>query len=161
MQNALQAALVATGVAKPVTQNEMIWRVVKQDQPCDYLHIAKRTGIAATNVASLLGQMEKRDMVFSRGSKGGGPRGTRKEYTTDMETFKLLPLPKPSPLRAELEKRIGADPRLPVTIVTQPAPTVSLDLTVRSSPQAQIDALTVSEARELWGVLDRMFGPAR
>ena len=136
MQNALQAALVATGVVTHIPQNEQIWRVVREDQPCDYTHIAKRTGLKATNVSSLLGAMEKRGMVHSRGAKGKGSRGTRREYMTDLDTFELLPPPKPG-LRDMLIDRVHSS---------------------KQGAQATIDALTVAEARELWGILNRMFG---
>lgn len=159
MQNTLQAALVATGVAKSMSQSEQIWRVVKDDQPCDYTHIAKRTGIKDTNVSSLLGTLEKRGMVHSRGAKGKGPRGTRREYMTDMEEYDILPLPKPG-LREKLIERICPVPDLDSLTVMAPVPRLTLDepRVHSSSAQARVDSLTVAEARELWGILNRMFG---
>lgn len=147
MQNALQAALVSTGVATPITQKEQIWRVVKQDQPTNYKHIAKRTGLPETTVSSLLCDMERRVMVYSRGGPGAGPRGTRKEYLTELSTYESLPLPTAKPgLREMLIERLGPD---------APAPRVH-----SSTPSAQstADGLTVAQARELWLILNKMFG---
>ena len=71
---------------------------------------------------------------------------------TDLDTFELLPPPKPG-LRDMLIERICPEE-------APPSPGVDIDRVHSSKPwaQAKIDALTVAEARELWGILNKMFG---
>lgn len=155
LTNALQAALINSGVAKPMTQAEQIWNVVKQDQPCSYKHIAKRTGIKASSVSSILCSMEKRDMVFSRGAKGNGPIGTLKEYLTLLPKYQRLAVSKPT------------SPTKPATPPAPPAPGVNID-TVHSAQTKPVvrltrqvvdfDRLTIGEAREMYQRLKEMFG---
>lgn len=143
--NALQSALIETGLARPMTQTEQIWNVVKQDQPCNYRHIAKRTGLAESSVSSVLCQMEQRGMVYSRGAKGDGPNGSRKEYLTDMEKYQLLP--KPSHVAKYINDYLNGKDVTKQTNVATSKPTSPIDL----------DALTIREAKALYQQLKELF----
>lgn len=146
--NALQSALIETGLARPMTQTEQIWNVVKQDQPCNYRHIAKRTGLVESSVSSLLCQMEQRGMVYSRGAKGDGPNGSRKEYLTDMETYKLLPRPNQT-AKFINDYLNGKD-------VTKQAKVTPATTTHPASP-IDLDSLTIREAKALYQQLKELF----
>lgn len=152
-QTNLQAALINAGVAKPVTQMEQIWRVVKQDQPCNYKHVIKRTGLPESTVSSILCSMEKRAMVYSRGSKGNGPKGTAKEYLTEMANYERLAAPpKPSgPTGVNIDKVHRANVT-PVT--TSEKPKVVVHLTRKT---VDLDQLTIGEAKALYHQLKEMF----
>lgn len=147
--NALQSALINAGVAQPITQMEQIWNVVKQDQPCDYTHIAKRTGISQSSVSSILCTMEKRDMVFSRGAKGKGPYGSRKEYSTLLTQYRRLPTPESIGINIDKAHRANVTP-----VTTSEKPKVVVHLTRKT---VDLDQLTIGEARALYLKLKEMF----
>lgn len=135
----LQQAIANIGLVRKQTQMERVWNVVKQDQPCTYTHVAKRTSLAESSVSSILCQMEKRGMVYSRGAKGGGPKGTRKEYLTDQQAYIKMPPVKPKPA-----ERPAPTP----VVLTRPA-----QLTASS-----LDQMTIAQARDLWHTLNKLFG---
>ena len=134
----MKTAMVSAGFKAP-TQMETVWRAVKEMQPVGYEAIARRTGIKSSGVSSILSDMEKRGMVYSRGARGKGPAGKSKEYLTDADTYVRLS---------------------PIGTVTKPvAPATAAPATQARMPaQEQIDVLTVAQARELWVILNRMFG---
>ena len=155
LNTALREAL---NLKKP-TQMETIWRCVKEMQPVNYVKISNRVAIKASSVSSLLCVMEKRGMIYSRGGPGKGPNGKCKEYMTDLTDYKLMRAgyvqPKPTPKKVisitlNKDKRTDSPNVQPVSNSdTQPQHTNAF---------AQVDALTVAQARELWGILNKMFG---
>ena len=151
LRNALQDAILKAELAKPMSQMEIVWRCVKEMQPVDYKAVMKRTKLVQGIVSTTLSQMEKRGMVYSRGAKGDGFSGTRKEYLTDLPEYKRLPDPdkktdRPYVQPAPTPKRV---------IHIKPVQTVQ---NVTQSNTLDVDKLTIAEARALWAKLDRMFG---
>lgn len=132
-----------------MSQMEQIWRVVKQDQPCSCKHVMKRTGLPESSVSSILCNMEKRNMVFSRGAKGDGPSGKRKEYLTELETYRRLPAPKPVGVNIDSIHRANVTP-----VTTSEKPKVVVHLTRKT---VDLDQLTIGEAREIYRKLKEMF----
>lgn len=158
LQNALQAAILNNGLAKPMSQQEIIWRAVKEMQPVKYHAIAKRTGIRPENVSSLLGQMEKRSMVYSRGAKGNGPTGVAREYLTDADTYKLLPKPDKKTSRPYVQPAPKPKTVIHLTKTTPVSVQTVQDVTQSNLLANNVDALTIAQARELWAILNKMFG---
>lgn len=149
LRNALQDAIFKAELAKPMSQMEIVWRCVKEMQPVDYRAVMKRTKLPQGIVSTTLSQMEKRGMVYSRGAKGDGFSGTRKEYLTDLPEYKRLPNPDnqtPYVRPAPTPKRV---------IHIKPVQTVQ---NVTQSNTLDVDKLTIAEARQLWAKLDKMFG---
>lgn len=157
LQNALQAAILGNGLAKKPTQMETIWLAVKDMQPVNYNGVAKRTKLPLSSVSSILCDMEKRGMIYSRGGPGKGPSGKAREYCTDFKEYTYLkhapqfvPPKKVVSISLNKDKRVDGLNATPVSkIDTQPQHTNALTL---------VDALTVAQARELWAILNKMFG---
>lgn len=151
LRNALQDAIIKAELAKPMSQMEIVWRCVKEMQPVDYKAVMKRTKLPQGIVSTTLSQMEKRGMVYSRGAKGDGFSGTRKEFLTDMDTYKRLPVPDNQTSRPYVQP----EPKPKRVIHIKPVQTVQ---NVTQSNTLDVDKLTIAEARQLWAKLDRMFG---
>lgn len=162
-------ALVAAGVAAKPTQMQLIWQAVKEAMPngITSAKLAKRlSALPQGNVASLLSQMEKRGMVYTRDTKGNGPKGTAKEYLTDMPAYQQLPLPQVFKAKEAARKRKYRRDEAPA-LAPRPAPTptpyivgdvrvVTLDAVL-----TMVDELTLSEARQLYATLDKLFGKGK
>lgn len=156
LQTALQAAIIGNGLAKKPTIMETVWRCVKDMQPCSYVDITKRTGIPQNSVSTTLSQLEKRNMIYSRGAKGNGFTGTRKEYFTDLAEYKRQKLPKmPLPDKQTARPIVAKK----VIHLTKPTPVQTVqDVTQSNVLSLNVDSLTIAQARELWVILNKMFG---
>ena len=90
--NEITQALMAAGVAMP-TSTEQVWRYVKENPGCSAKAAVKALPhIPATSVSSLLGQMEKREMVYSR--VDATERHAFNRYYTDDAVYTPRPWPK-------------------------------------------------------------------
>jgi len=147
----LQLALAEKLGAKKPTQMETIWRCVKEMQPVNYRDVTKRTNLPTSSVSSILCDMAKRGMVYTRGGPGKGPTGTVNEYMTDMQSYKLLPTPKPGYVQ-------------PAPVRKEPQPEADKQTTSPNVPRViirkvvNLDDLTIGEAKALYRQLKEMFG---
>ncbi len=149
----LQLALAEKlGVKKP-TQMETIWRCVKEMQPVNYRLVGQRTGLPFSSVSSLLCDMEKRGMVYTRGGPGKGVMGTVKEYMVpeEMVSYKLLPVYTLTPK----DKKTTSPYVQPAPTPVEPQPKTVLHI---HRTKVNLDDLTIREARDLYQQLKTMFG---
>jgi hypothetical protein len=139
--NAMTEAFIAAG-AKAPTIAQRVWRIIKDEPGLTQSQMFKRLpAIAKGSISSQLHLMEKRGMVYVKGTKGGGPTGTSKAYYTDLDHYERLPLPKGNGKTAE------------------PAPAPALGLAPPTTAKKfDLDGLTIGEARALYKQLKEMFG---
>jgi hypothetical protein len=137
--NAMTEAFISAGVKAP-TIAERLWRIIKDEPGLTANQLHKRMpAIKVGSISSQLHLMETRGMVYVKGTKGQGPKGTAKAYYTDMETFQRLPAPKPT------------------THMPAPAPAATPDISQPTGFVFDLDNLTIREARELYLKLKEMF----
>lgn len=137
--NAMTEAFIKAG-AKVPTIAERLWRTIKEEPGLTAAQLHKRhTAIPRGSVSSQLAMMEQRGMVYVKGTKGQGPRGTTKAYYTDMETYQRLPAPERTTHQAP--------PPAPAAETNRQVVDVSIDL----------DSLTIREARALYLKLKELF----
>ena len=140
--NAMTEAFISAGVRAP-TIAERLWRIIKDEPGLTFSQLCKRLpAIKVGSISSQLHLMETRGMVYVKGTKGQGPKGTAKAYYTDMDTFQRLPAPKPT-----THKPAPA----PATTTTTP------DISQPTGNVFDLDSLTIREARELYLKLKEMF----
>lgn len=90
--NAITQAMMAAGLPVP-TSTEQVWRYVKDNPGCSTKAAVKALPhIPSTSVGSLLGQMEKREMVYSRVDATASHAFNR--YYTDDAVYTPRPWPK-------------------------------------------------------------------
>ena len=160
----MAAALAEAGVIKTLpSQREMIWRVVKEATPkggATAREVSRRlSSIPPASISSMLSDMERRGMVYSRGTKGYGPSGKAKQYLTDEERYDLLPAPKyPAPPAAPAKSRKAGN-------VPSSAPPPTLPADPAADPVALVqqimEYMTLAQLRELHRKLERMFNDKR
>jgi hypothetical protein len=137
--NAMTEAFISAGVKAP-TIAERLWRIIKDEPGLTASQMQKRLpAIKVGSISSQLHLMETRGMVYVKGTKGQGPKGTAKAYYTDMDTFQRLPAPKPT------------------THKPAPAPAATPDISRVAGFVFDLDNLTIREARELYLKLKEMF----
>ena len=150
--NSMTEAFIRAG-AKAPTIAERLWRIIKDEPGLTANQLQKRMpAIKVGSISSQLHLMETRGMVYVKGTKGQGPKGTAKAYYTDMERYERLPVPKPS-------KAPVKEPAVPpIAPVKHPDPFLFDLCSPRGSTFAlDLDNLTIREARELYLKLKEMF----
>jgi len=148
LTNSLTAALVNVGLAKKPTQYEILWRFVKNEPGLTSAKLAVKTGLPRPTVNSGLSQMEKRAIVYTKGTKGFGYTGTAKAYYTDLDAYKLLPMPK-----VDAPKKFAPPASFPPADAAK-AGTVQ----PAQAPTAfDLESLTIADARRLYNQLKGMF----
>ena len=137
--NAMTEAFISAGVKAP-TIAERLWRIIKDEPGLTATQMQKRMpAIKVGSISSQLHLMEQRGMVYVKGTKGQGPKGTAKAYHTDMERYERLPVPVPT--------------KAPVKVPIEPVSAPKGD----DWPAFDLDNLTIREARELYLKLKGMF----
>lgn len=147
--NAMTLALATAGVAVP-TVKERIWRVIKEQPGLTARQISRlMPAVAAGTISSQLFLLEKAELIYVKGTKGQGPRGTTKAYYTDHDKFVK---PERWPHNGST-KGNGTNPA-PLIAYAPPAPAPA------PAPKTRIDvdSLTLAEARTLYNQLKEFFG---
>jgi hypothetical protein len=142
--NQISSALVAAGVKVPC-QSRRIWNYLKDHPQLTTKRISQALSINVGSVSSLLAQMAKQNRAESKlmlRSTPGGGMCKRAHWEALGDNYDAPP------------RRVAPVVALPKAIAHTPAP---------NKPGAQdiVNALTVAQARELWEVLNRMFGGNR
>jgi hypothetical protein len=146
--NAMTEAFIRAG-AKAPTIAERLWRIIKDEPGLTATQMQKRLpAIKVGSISSQLSLMETRSMVYVKGTKGQGPKGTAKAYYTDMERYERLPAPKPTTHMPAPAPAATPDISQPLACVPQSAP---------AGDVFDLDSLTIREARALYLKLKEMF----
>lgn len=151
--NAMTRALKTSGLQLP-TQNERIWRTIKDHPGLTAVALAPKVGIKVVNVSSLCGAMVKRGMLEVRKEplrvRSGLGFHMRNVLVyrvhPRMESYELLPLPLPQDKKAKVANVTPTHTAKQVTNVTA------------ERPAPDVDHLTLGQARELYKVLHQLFG---
>lgn len=153
--NAIATKLAEAGVKLP-PQNKRVWQCVKDHPGVTALRVSQIIHSPQSGVSSLLTDLLQRGMV-TRGTqevRTKGPHGSTVKrkvwvYHAVGETFALVP--KKTRLPPPKFKHVKAEPAPSGTVTPPPAAPVPRAV-------ALVESLTIAQARELWAVLDRMFG---
>lgn len=141
--NQITSALVAAGVKVPC-QSRRIWNYLKDHPQLTTKRISQALSINAGSVSSLLARMAERNQAESKKLIRSMPGGGMRKYAH----WEALGESYDHPPRRVTPPKVCA----PVTVCTS-AP-------VKPSASQVVDSLTVAQARELWIVLNSMFGSA-
>ena len=136
--NQIASALVAAGVKVP-SQSRRIWSFLKDHPDITAVRLSQALSIKLGSVTSLLAQMAAKNRVESH---------ARKTYASGkMRTVGHW-------------KAIGAsydEPPRKIVVATVAPPQKVVELPRKGAADV-VDVLTVAQARELWVILNRMFG---
>jgi hypothetical protein len=158
--NQMTEAIVKAGLAKPKTQQQRVWEMLKDHPDIPASRLAKMlSDVKESSVSSLLVQMQHRGMVHieKRPMRVPGPHGMYERsthfYRAIGDKYELKPIkrvpkkaPPSTPKQAELPLAAPA-PQAPT-----PAPQAAAPTTV------DINALMVGEAHALYLALKKLFG---
>lgn len=151
--NQMTSALVAAGVKVP-SQSRRIWSYLKDHPQLTSERIAQALSINKGSVSSLLAQMAKQNRVQSKMLLRSAPKGgmrKRAHWEAIGESYDNPPRrATPAVVPAEPVNKPGLREMLVERICT-----------TKPSATQVVDTLTVAQARELWLVLNRMFGSVK
>lgn len=150
--NQITEAFMKAGVPVPSTA-QRLWAIIKDEGPTTAAQLRKRLpNIPYGSIGSKLHDMEQRGMIYSRGTKSGSTRGRSavKEYLTDLDKYEVLPLPHTKRKEPKTEPQ-GVN----IDAAHKPAEKPAITM---ASNTPSVEHLTIAQARELWLVLDKMFG---
>lgn len=147
--NQMTVALKEAGVKLP-TQQEQLWRIVKDQPGSTYKEIAGRARhLNPSSISSQLNQMVARGMMYTKLCDRTGRKGNTeaRRYFTDQDTYASLPFTK--------KPAVVRDPR-PAALT--PPPTGYEPIAAKPAHHIDLDSMTVAQARGLYQQLHKMFG---
>lgn len=164
-QTAMAVAMQQAGVttAPQPSQTEIMWRAVKEATPRGGITvrelIKRLPAINPQSMSSQLVRMERRAMIYSRGTKGYGPKGTAKQYLTDMERYELLPDPEAAKVKKAKAKsrKAGNVPSSAAAPTAAPIPAVKPSDDPVQVIEQLMEHMTLGQLRILHRKLERIF----
>jgi hypothetical protein len=162
--NQITSALVSAGVKIP-SVSKRIWNYIKDHPGVSAKRVSQALAIQESQSSALMSQMYtsgvlSRQRVVMRLGVSGGVRNVsvwhyRVEGSEYGETRRSLRSVRPESIVTL--PAVKTEPAAPVK-KTGPGVDIGSAHSERPSAQQQINALTVAQARELWLILNRMFG---
>ena len=146
--NTITHAFKASGVKLPPL-NKRVWLWLHDHPGKTAKEVAVAIGAKQGDVSSTLGNMVKRRMVVrGQGRRRPGAPGWVSYYTTCINVFELLPMPR--------AKATPVSPQLPLPLVEQPKPAVTLP-PVPKSVMSVLEGYTLRELRVIRDALNKLF----
>lgn len=170
----MEQALARAGVPVPTTK-ERVWRVIR-DAPGGITHreVARRLpALPDGTISSSLHEMERREMIYSRGTKNTNPASQRhavKEYFTDMERYELKDLPvqilaartaRKQQRDQQKQQAPAAAPAPAPTPVAEPQRTNPVPRETSVTAIEMLEDLTLRQLREVYEHLHNIFGKGK